>query len=108
MDREVHAWAIPSQHFEQGGVFYTFTQVLPKDAKVLGVELVNDRPCVVCMFDPKQIHYETHRFFAVALGNVANLCVDDVYCGMLRVGRRYCALFHQPAKTRPADPSTKE
>ncbi len=109
MLRETHLLSVPSEGsaLAEGGVFLEFTTMLPKDAKILAAMDLDNVARVVVLIDPKQAHQEWHHFFAIAVGNVANLCVDDHYCGMVSVGGKWCALYHQPAKTRAAEAPCK-
>jgi len=100
--RELHVFTIPLPPLKDGetNIFSSFAHILHKGAKILDALMLNDKAVVACVVDVTQPYVEEHRFFTIALGNEINLCVDDVYCGIIRVGRLWHGVFHQPAKTK--------
>ena len=109
MLRETHLISVPEHGsaLAEGGIYLAFTALLQKEAAILEAMNIDGVARVIVLIDPKQTHYETHHFFAIVVGNVANLCVDDHYCGMVSVGGKWCSLYHQPAKTKAAEAPCK-
>lgn len=107
--RETHLISLPEHGsaLVEGGACLAFTVMLQKGAHILEAMNIDGKARVIILIDPKQAHYELHHFFAIVVGNVATLQVDDHYCGMVSVGGKWCAVYHQPAKTKAVEAPCK-